>query len=253
MKTPPVVSDQWSDLRRYTTARIALGRTGASLPTNEVLNFALAHAQARDAVHTPLDVEALTTQLQTQSTKVLHVRSRVSDRATYLSRPDLGRRLDDDSARMLATVANKGADLVFVLSDGLSSGAVQKHAAPLLVALKPLLADYQWAPLVIATQARVALADEVGELLSARLAISLIGERPGLSSADSLGAYLTFNPRIGRSDAERNCISNIRLEGLTYAEAAEQIAELVRAALKLSLTGVNLRLSPPQSVLSVDK
>jgi ethanolamine ammonia-lyase small subunit len=250
MSTPPLVIDQWSDLRRYTAARIALGRTGASLPVNEVLSFALAHAQARDAVHTPLDVEALAVQLQTQSTKILHVRSRAHDRATYLSRPDWGRRLDDDSVKALATAPSKGADLVLVLSDGLSSSAVQKHAAPLLDALRPLLAEYQWAPLLIATQARVALADEVGELLGARLAISLIGERPGLSSPDSLGAYLTFNPRIGGSDAERNCISNIRPEGLFYADAAQQIAELVRAALKLSLTGVKLRFDPAQSALT---
>lgn len=249
MNTPPVVVDQWSDLRRYTAARIALGRTGASLPVNEVLGFALAHAQARDAVHTPLEVEALTAQLQTRDAKVIHVRSRAGDRATYLSRPDQGRRLDDDSAKTLSAVPDQDADLVFVLSDGLSSSAVQNHAVPLLNALRPLLADFRWAPLLIATQARVALADEAGELLGARLAISLIGERPGLSSPDSLGAYLTFNPRVGRSDAERNCISNIRPEGLSYVEAAQQISELVRVALKLSLTGVNLRLDSSRPVL----
>lgn len=253
MSTAPVVIDQWSDLRRYTAARIALGRTGNSLPVNEVLNFSLAHAQARDAVHTPLDVETLAAQLETQSSKVLRVRSRAPDRSTYLSRPDWGRRLDDESSKTLAAESDKGADLLFILSDGLSSNAVQKHAVPLLQALRPLLAEYRWAPLLIATQARVALADETGELLSARLAVSLIGERPGLSSPDSLGAYLTFNPRVGCSDAERNCISNIRSEGLSYADAAQQIAELVRAALKVSLTGVNLRVGLPQFVLSVDK
>ncbi|PTU30706.1 ethanolamine ammonia-lyase subunit EutC [Stenotrophobium rhamnosiphilum] len=250
MNKPPVLIDQWSDLRRYTAARIALGRTGASLPVNEVLEFALAHAQARDAVHTPLDVEALTAQLELHETEVLQIRSRAQDRATYLSRPDWGRRLDDESAKKLAESQNKNADVLFVLSDGLSSSAVQKHAAPLLNALRPLLANYQWAPLLIATQARVALADEAGELLGARLVISLIGERPGLSSPDSLGAYLTFNPRIGRNDSERNCISNIRPEGLDYAEAARQIAELIHAALKLSLTGVNLRLDPTLPTLS---
>jgi len=247
---PPVVIDPWGDLRRYTAARIALGRTGASLPVNEVLRFALAHAQARDTVHTPLDVRSLSAQIQVQDTEVLHIRSRAHDRATYLSRPDWGRRLDDNSAKNLSAAENKHADLVFVLSDGLSSSALQKHAAPLLDALRPLLADYRWGPLLIATQARVALADEAGELLGARLAISLIGERPGLSSPDSLGAYITFNPRIGRSDAERNCISNIRPEGLPYTEAAQQIAELARAALKLSLTGVNLRLDSTRPALS---
>lgn len=244
MSKPTVVTDQWGDLRRYTAARIALGRTGTSLPVNEVLGFALAHAQARDAVHAPLDHEALAEQFRSQGVDVLQIRSRAPDRAAYLRRPDLGRRLDDESAKELAGIPGKGADLLFVLSDGLSSSATQKHAVPLLNALRPLLVNYRWAPILIATQARVALADEAGELLGARLVISLIGERPGLSSPDSLGAYLTFNPRVGRNDAERNCISNIRPEGLSHAEAARQIAELVRAALKLSLTGVNLRLDP---------
>jgi ethanolamine ammonia-lyase small subunit len=249
MSTPPAVTDQWSDLRRFTAARIALGRTGNSLPASEVLRFALAHAQARDAVHTPLDVKTLAEQLETQSFKVLHVRSLASDRSTYLGRPDWGRRLNEESAETLAAVSDKRADLLFVLSDGLSSSAVQKHAVPLLHALRPLLADYRWAPLLIATQARVALADEAGELLGARLAVSLIGERPGLSSPDSLGAYLTFNPHVGCNDAERNCISNIRPEGLSYTEAAQQIADLIHAALKLSLTGVNLRLDSTRPAL----
>lgn len=247
MSKLPVVTDQWSDLRRHTAARIALGRTGNSLPVNAVLDFALAHAQARDAVHAALDVSRLSSQLQ--DAQVIHVHSRAADRAAYLGRPDWGRRLDGDSAKALSASPQKGFDLLIVLSDGLSSSAVQNHAAPLLNTLRPMLENYRWAPLLIATQARVALADEAGELLGAKLTISLIGERPGLSSPDSLGAYLTFNPRIGRSDAERNCISNIRPEGLSYADAARQIAELVHAALKLSLTGVNLRLDPTRPAL----
>lgn len=250
--TPPVVIDQWSDLRRYTAARIALGRTGASLPAKEVLSFALAHAQARDAVHVPLDTEALVSQLASNGTEALQIRSRAQNRTAYLSRPDLGRRLDDESAKKLRETPGKGADLLFVLSDGLSSSAVQKHAVPLLHELRILLAAYRWAPLLIATQARVALADEAGELLNAKLAINLIGERPGLSSPDSLGAYITFKPCVGRNDAERNCISNIRPEGLGLAEATQQIAELVRAALKLSLTGVNLRLNPALPSISTE-
>ena len=244
MSKTPATIDSWSDLRSYTAARIALGRTGASLPVGEVLRFAMAHAQARDAVHTALDTTELAAQLAKMGHPVLQVRSRAQNRASYLARPDLGRRLDEDIAKELRAGADGGADLLFVLSDGLSSSAVQKHAVPLLGALRPLLSGYQWAPIIIASQARVALADEAGECLGARLVISLIGERPGLSSPDSLGAYLTFGPRIGCSDADRNCISNIRPEGLGYHEAAGQIAELLRAALKLSLTGVKLRLRP---------
>jgi ethanolamine ammonia-lyase small subunit len=249
MNRSPVISDTWADLRRLTAARIALGRTGVSLPVAEVLGFALAHAQARDAVHAPLDTAALTAQLSAQGFEVLQVSSRAQDRAAYLSRPDWGRQLDEASAQRLAQSPDRNADLVVVLSDGLSATAVQKHAVPLLSALRPLLADCRWAPIVIATQARVALADEVGELLQARLSLSLIGERPGLSSPDSLGAYLTFGPRKGRSDAERNCVSNIRPEGLPYAEAAQQIAALVQAALRRSLTGVKLRVDPAQAAL----
>ena len=252
MKMRTNVVDHWADLRRYTAARIAQGRSGASLPTTAVLDFALAHAQARDAVHTPLDTVALATQLGALGENLLQVQSRAGDRAAYLRRPDWGRRLDERSASQLAQASDKGADLVLVLSDGLSSRAVQKHAAPLLAALRPLLADYRWAPLLVATQARVALADEVGALLQARLAISLIGERPGLSSPDSLGAYLTFGPQPGRSDAERNCVSNIRPEGLPYDEAAQQIAQLARAALRLSMTGVNLRLGAAPSALRAE-
>jgi ethanolamine ammonia-lyase small subunit len=232
------------ELRQHTAARIALGRAGASLPTAEVLKFGLAHAQARDAVLTALDVPRMTSDLQSEGWETLGVASRAENRAAYLVRPDWGRRLNDESAATLASATSHAFDLVFVVSDGLSSIAVQRHAVPLLRALRPLLEGLHCAPIIVATQARVALADEVGELLGAKLAISLIGERPGLSSPDSLGAYLTFAPRVGRSDAERNCISNIRPQGLGHAEAALQIAALTKAALRMRVSGVELGFDP---------
>ncbi len=247
-----VLSDPWTDLRRHTAARIALGRTGSSLPTREVLAFGLAHAQARDAVHLPLDVPALRAQLEAAQWPVIIVASQAADRTAYLARPDQGRCLHADDAIAL-DAQRVEADLVFVISDGLSSTAVQRHAAPLLDALKPLLDGLTIAPLVIATQARVALADDVGERLGARLAVSLIGERPGLSSPDSLGAYITFAPRRGTLDAARNCISNIRPEGLAIDAAARLIAAHIRAALQAQVSGVALRfdaslIAPPDAV-----
>jgi ethanolamine ammonia-lyase small subunit len=240
---PAVVSeDSWAALRQHTAARIALGRSGASLPTREVLAFEQAHAQARDAVLVPLDADALQAELEADGWRVLRVHSRAADQAAYLARPDWGRRLGTDS--LAALEAKGGADLVLVLSDGLSAIALQRHAAPLLRELRPLLQGLKLAPLVIASRARVALADEVGERLGARIAVSLIGERPGLSSPDSLGAYLTHEPRVGRNDAERNCISNIRPQGLGYAEAAAQLDALLRIALAAGRSGVALRFDP---------
>ena len=240
MEHSSVLADDWLALRQHTPARLALGRAGASLPTQEVLAFGLAHALARDAVHTALDVETLAQQLQAEGwPEPLRVSSQATDRAAYLARPDWGRRLSDDSRAHLE--AGDGVDLVFVISDGLSSVAVQRHALPVLRALRPWLAGLRLAPPVIATQARVALADEIGEQLGAALAVSLIGERPGLSSPDSLGIYLTWAPRLGRSDAERNCISNVRPEGLGYEEAARQLAALIHAARAMRGSGVALR------------
>jgi len=253
MKDMPT-GDPWDALRRLTPARIALGRRGASLPTREVLRFGLAHAQARDAVHLALDVAALGDALRAQHGGTVVVRSRAPDRATYLLRPDLGRRLDDTSAALLAEALAPGAtgaaasgapkapDVAFVVADGLSALAVQRHAAALLGALVPRLPpDWIAAPIVIAEQARVALGDEIGEILGARLVAVLIGERPGLSSPDSLGVYLTWAPRCGRSDAERNCVSNIRPEGLGYDAAAARTAWLMREARRLRQTGVGLK------------
>jgi ethanolamine ammonia-lyase small subunit len=241
----PVTADGWSSLRSATAARIALGRAGASLPTREVLDFGLAHAQARDAVHAALDVSGLRAELEADGWPVLEVRSRAAERSAYLARPDWGRRLHADSAAALRLNRPGAApDVVFVASDGLSAVAVQHQAAPLLRALRGLLGGLSCAPIVIATQARVALADEVGEILGARAAVSLIGERPGLSAADSLGLYLTYGPRLGRSDAERNCISNVRPLGLSHAAAAHQLAVLLHSALHARLSGVGLCADP---------
>jgi ethanolamine ammonia-lyase small subunit len=244
-------SDPWAALRRHTPARIALGRAGTSLPTREVLRFAAAHAQARDAVHVPLDAAALEADLRARSCEVLQVRSRAATRAEYIVRPDLGRALDEASRAALesarASAALPAPELCIVVGDGLSAIATQRHAAPVVEALVAALGGggddppVRIAPVIVATQARVALADGIGALLGASLALMLIGERPGLSSPDSLGAYLTWAPAPGRVDAERNCVSNIRPAGLEPAAAAARLAWLVRAALRRRITGLGLK------------
>ncbi len=240
--TEIIQSNPWQALRRLTPARIALGRVGSSLPTDEVLRFGLAHALAQDAVHLPLDVATLEAALQAAHWQTMNVHSRASDRATYLLRPDLGRRLTDASAAVLAGHGDKLCDLVIVAADGLSSSAIQRHTVPLLQAVRPLL-RHGWSvgPVVIVEQGRVAIGDEIGELLRAKMTIVLIGERPGLSSPDSLGIYLTFAPKLGRSDAERNCVSNVRPEGLSYDQAARKIIWLLDEASRRQLTGVALK------------
>lgn len=237
---PALQNDAWSPLRRYTAARIALGRSGGSLPTREVLAFAHDHALARDAVHAPFDAEALAAALRPLHADVLTLTSAAPDRATYLQRPDLGRRLSAESAAQLSPVP---ADLVILVSDGLSALAAQRQAPPLLAALLPKLraAHWQLGPLCVVRHARVALQDEVGGLLHARLTLMLLGERPGLGTADSLGAYLTFDPHPGRTDAERNCVSNIRPGGLAPAAAAEKLFALLTAAHRLQLSGTGLK------------
>lgn len=237
--------DPWDDLRAHTQARVALGRAGAALPTAELLRFGLAHAQARDAVHVPLDAPALATQLQALGNATRLVHSAAPDRATYLLRPDLGRRLSDADAQALRDDAGDGAetvDLLVVVADGLSSLAVARHAPPLIDAIRQQApAPWTLGPVVIAQQARVALGDEVGALLGARLVAVLIGERPGLSSPDSLGIYLTWHPQVGRHDAERNCISNVRPEGLAPPAAAARLWWLCQEARRLQLTGIQLK------------
>ena len=231
--------DGWSGLRRYTPARIALGRVGPALPTAEVLRFGLAHARARDAVHAELDAATLEAILSGAGHPVDRVHSAAPDRRTYLARPDLGRRLDGPSAAALSAPPSPPEVLV-VAADGLSAVAVERHLPPLLEALGAFGPRWRGVPVVVALEARVALGDEIGERLGARLAVVAIGERPGLSSPDSLGLYLTHSPRRGRTDAERNCISNVRPEGQGYAEAALRLDWLAREALRRGLTGVAL-------------
>jgi ethanolamine ammonia-lyase small subunit len=227
-----VIENPWTGLRALTVARIALGRCGHSLPTRELLSFQLAHAQARDAVHRALDVSSLALG------PALLLKSAAPNRAIYLRRPDLGRQLAPESQQL----TNGDWDAVLVVADGLSATAVHRHAAAVIDGLRPRLEGWRVAPVCIVQQGRVAIGDEIGERVGARLAVVLIGERPGLSSPDSLGAYLTWAPRIGRTDAERNCVSNIRNGGLEPALAARRIATLMRAARDQKLSGINLKI-----------
>lgn len=225
------------DLRSYTPARVALGQTGHSLPTAELLRFQLDHARARDAVHQSLDPGLL-------GVPHLLLRSAASDRATYLRRPDLGRTLSEKSRALLE---RGNYDAAIVIVDGLSAPAVHHHAAHLLEALLPRLHEERWrlAPLTVVLQGRVAIGDEIGALLGAEQVVVLIGERPGLTSPDSLGVYLTWDPRPGRTDAERNCISNVRTEGISYASAAHKLHFLMCEARTRKLSGVGLKEDAP--------
>lgn len=235
--------DPWLLLKRFTEARIGLGRSGSGMPTREVLSFSMAHAKARDAVKTPIDWSAIETELAAQGLETLRIASAAPDRDTYLRRPDLGRRLSPDSRQTLAALPPAETDILIVVGDGLSSTAVAANATAAIASFLPHVRKNGWrlGPVLLATQARVALADEAAELLNARLAVMLIGERPGLSSPDSLGAYLTWEPRVGRKDGERNCISNIRAGGLSTDEAAFRLAWLLREAFRRRLTGVSLK------------
>ncbi len=237
-------TDAWAALRPATPARIGLRRAGDALALRHVLELQLGHAKARDAVHVPLDV-ARTRESLSKIGDSLHVWSRAPDRVTYLRRPDLGRLLDEACVPMIAPGA---FDAVFVLADGLSSFAVERHGAAMLAACIARLEGWRIAPIVVATQARVALADDIGARLGAAISVILIGERPGLSAADSLGAYLTWQPRCGRRDSERNCVSNIHGAGLGYARAADTIVWLMRQARARQITGVGLKdETPPPS------
>jgi len=230
-------SDAFDLLRSATRARVALGRAGDGLPTARLLEFRAAHAAARDAVHSPLDVPALVAALADTGLEVLEVASAAPDRATYLQRPDLGRQLSSS-----ASLPAGEYDLALVIADGLSPLAVSEHAAGTVAAVLERLPGWSIAPLVVATQARVALGDPIGEALGARIVVVLVGERPGLSSADSLGLYLTFGPRTGRADSERNCISNVRPpHGLGYAQAADTLVALLQASRELGASGVVLK------------
>lgn len=270
---PLVTANPWSALRRYTDARIALGRAGVSLPTQAQLAFQLAHAQARDAVHLALDPTALRQALADLGQEAVALHSAAADRNSYLQRPDLGRRLGAESRALLMSrlsapqqalvspqasaldqaIVERVHDVAFVVADGLSALAICRHAVPFLQALLPRLLDEGWqvAPLTLVSQGRVAVADEVGQLLRARMVVVLIGERPGLSSPDSMGLYLTWMPRVGLSDANRNCISNVRPAGLPYDEALRKLHYLMTEARARAISGVALKDEAPSSDASL--
>jgi ethanolamine ammonia-lyase small subunit len=243
MKTPAPPSRALRDLRDLTPARVGLGRAGASMPTKALLEFTLDHARARDAVHAAFDVQAITAGLGDLGLEILDVSSRARSRKDYLRRSDLGRTLDQASQHLLQSRHCGSCRLAIVVGDGLSPSAVNAHAVDLVRSLIPRLAhdgigiDHA----VVASGARVALGDEIGAILGARMIVMLIGERPGLSAPDSLGAYLTFAPKVGLNDAQRNCVSNIHAAGLGYDEAAMRIAWLVREGLVREITGVALK------------
>ncbi|MFI4939902.1 MAG: ethanolamine ammonia-lyase subunit EutC [Burkholderiales bacterium] len=236
----------WLQLRRLTPARIGLGHAGNSLPTAAHLDFQFAHARARDAVHLAFDHAGLTRQLASRERASLLLHSAAGDRDCYLQRPDLGRRLAPASIEILRrhrAAHPAPVDLAVVVADGLSALAVQRHALPLLEQIEPLALAEGWSlsPVLLAEQGRVALSDEIGHLLNAKMLVMLIGERPGLSSPDSLGLYFTYGPRPGLTDANRNCISNVRPEGLRYELAAHRLHYLMREACRRQISGVGLK------------
>ena len=239
--SPQDVDELWRGFASVTRARIALGRAGDALPTRRLLDFGYAHACARDAVTAQVDFGALAAQLH--PVPCLHVHSAAPERSTYLRRPDLGRELAPQSAALLH---ENPCEAQFVIADGLSASAVQTHAVPLLKAVIARLSAWRLGPVILAEQARVALGDDIGGRTGAAMIVMLIGERPGLSVPDSLGIYLTYAPRVGRRDSERNCISNIHADGLSYAAAAEKLAWLMTRARTLQLTGVALKEDAPR-------
>ena len=251
-----IVENPWTHLRSFTSARLALGRAGDSMPTEEVLAFMLAHAQARDAVHDTLDVNRIEHDLALSGFKSIAVQSAAHDRAEYLRRPDLGRKLDHESQVLVEKahaeqnqVARETPSAVFIIADGLSAIAPVRHAVPVLQEITRKLEGWHLAPVIIATQARVALGDEIGELLKADMTVMLIGERPGLSAPDSLGIYLTYRPRLGCTDADRNCISNLRPAGLSYEAAAHKLYHLMLASRRIGQSGIVLKDESDESVL----
>jgi len=249
-KTNLALPDAWQSLRELTPARIALGRAGGSVPTGQWLDFRLAHARARDAVQADFDAATLASQLRSLGLQTCCLASDAKDRATFLQRPDLGRRLSEASRNELlamnpprVSVEPATFELATIVSDGLSALAAERQALPLLTAWQPLIAASGWrmAPASVVSFGRVAIEDEIGAVWNARVAVILIGERPGLGSPDSLSAYLVHNPRVGRTDAERNCISNIRPQGLSPEIAALKLHYLVGEALTRGISGVSLK------------
>lgn len=239
----PVEPDPWQSLKTYTDARIALGHTGGAIPLKEVLQFKLAFAHAKDAVYSELDWFKLEQRLKQLAVPHLKLHSRASSRSVYLQRPDWGRSLNEASVASLKEMPKIDHDIAIVLADGLSATAINQHAMPLLQRLIPDLQknSYRIAPITVAEQARVAIGDEIACLLRAKLVVVFIGERPGLSSPYSMGAYLTYAPTPGLTDERRNCISNIRPEGLPYEMAKQKILYLIQESLRLQLSGVALK------------
>jgi ethanolamine ammonia-lyase small subunit len=229
-------------LEAYTAARLAIGNTGTAIPTKASLNFNLAHANARDAVYSAMNTGELSGQLEQLGLKTITLKTRATDRAQYLQRPDLGRKLADESLAILKDQIT-GADISIIIADGLSALAIQQNAVNLLRLLLPMLfaAKRTLAPVCLVQQGRVAVGDDIGDSLKAKLSIILIGERPGLSASDSMGIYLTYQPKIGLTDDARNCISNIRPGGLSYHQAADKLVYLINEAFKRKLSGVNLK------------
>jgi ethanolamine ammonia-lyase small subunit len=234
-------TDHWSNLKKFTDARIALGRSGCSLPTKAHLEFQLAHARARDSVHSKLNIDKLIQEISNLGLSGIKINSMATDRLTYLKRPDLGRKLSDESKKILL-LEKKNFDLTIIVGDGLSAKAAQNQVIPLLNELLPKLKEtWKLSSVCIVEGARVAIGDEIGEILQSQIILVLIGERPGLSSPDSLGAYITYNPKIGKNDSERNCVSNIRPEGLDFIAASKKIFYLLNEAITRKITGIGLK------------
>ena len=240
MKNSLIQQDPWVSLKTHTHARIALGNVGGSLPTQEVLNFKLAHAEAKDAIFISLDINELTKKIMLFELPLFTIKSRIENRNEYLKRPDLGRRLNEQSVEMLGE-NNKEFDLLFVITDGLSAEAVNVHAVRLIQEILPNLTEKYKIGIVLVEQGRVAIADEIGELLNAKMTVIFIGERPGLSSPQSMGIYTTYAPKIGLTDERRNCISNIHANGLSYELSSKQLISLINQSFALKYSGVDLK------------
>jgi len=243
IKTTTISTDPWVGLKQFTSARIALGKVGTAIPLQEILAFKMAHAHARDAVHSELDLNTLSTGISNLQLSFYILQSKATTRQTYLKRPDLGRQLATESIDLLSVNNKETFDISITMADGLSATAINNHAIDLLKSLLLLLKkdDFTIAPICLAKQARVAIADEIGSLQKAKLSLILIGERPGLGAADSMGAYLTYAPKPGLTDNNRNCISNIRPEGFAIEMAANKIYYFVKASFQLQLSGVTLK------------
>jgi ethanolamine ammonia-lyase small subunit len=255
-KNRNITSNNWEFLKVYTDARISLGRAGSSIPTKELLKFQLAHASARDAVYSKLNTEILQKEIELLNKESILLHSSAMDRFIYLKKPDLGRKLDENSIQILKENSILNPDLCIVIGDGLSARSIQENTIPFLREFFSILDNkYSQSKILIVEQARVGIVDSIGEIISPQICMILIGERPGLSSPNSMGIYFTYQPKLGRKDSERNCISNIRKEGLGYKEAAKKSNFIIEQALNLKLTGVNLKdtmqISKPEDKLQI--